>query len=93
MTAWKVRRLAHAEAPGLSADTQVFAAARLGSTFQLTGQLRLTKAEADELEAKLTGTIAPLAPEEFDKVWQALVGISDAEERRAAAKIMERFKR
>lgn len=50
---WKVKRDAHPEASGVSADTRVFVGS-LGRTMQLTGQLRLTKEEADELEAALT---------------------------------------
>ena len=55
MSEWKVRRLAHPEAAKLSAEVQVFCAPTVGRTMQLTGQLRLTKEEADEFEAKLTG--------------------------------------
>ncbi|QOP66207.1 hypothetical protein SEA_DANIELLEIGNACE_67 [Arthrobacter phage DanielleIgnace] len=74
---WKVKRDAHPEASGVSADTRVFVGT-LGRTMQLTGQLRLTKEEADELEAALTRKAerAPehdLTAEEYNTVQEALM--------------------
>lgn len=137
MIIWKIRRTAHDAAPHLSADTQVFVGS-LGKTMQLTGQLRLTGEEADELAARLQHPLSPreyerlitfltkweeqddearklaeivrrkfgassrrnqppappepLSAGEFAAVWQVLVDVSDTEERRIAARIMERFK-
>jgi hypothetical protein len=77
---WKVRRLAHPEAAKLSAEVQIFVAPTIGRTMQLTGQLRLTKEEADELEAKLTGKkeySADLTAEEYNRLQQFLIEWSE----------------
>lgn len=81
MSDWKIRRIAHPNAPKLSAEVQVFCSPGLGQTFQLTGQLRLTKEEADEFEARLTAKPQPeapdLNPEEYQKLMEFLVEWSE----------------
>ena len=74
MSDWKIRRIAHPDAPKLSAEVQVFCAPSLGKTFQLTGQLRLTKEEADDFEARLTAKPAPdLNAEEYNRLMEFLM--------------------